>query len=194
MAERWAVEAWARLVAHFPALGGDIGEVAAEARAADWLGVLGRNPRDDVEAVVEWFVTGWPSRGHPRIGDFQEAMRARRQRKAVEAQGRKALEEAEVLPEVGLRGVQKARSALEKTAGYEAPRYVSGSRAGALGPSPAPPLEYGQVYLPGGTVRPQFVAEVARQTRWLPDRQSPETAEKPLSAALARVLTDLERA
>ncbi len=194
MAERWAVEAWARLVAHFPALGGDIGEAAAEARAADWIGALERSPREDVEAVIGGLISGWPMRGHPRIGDFQEAMRGVRRRKAIEARGRKALSEAKVPPEVGQRGVQKARDALEKTVGHEAPRYEPTGQRATQGPSPAPLLEYGQVYLPDGSPRPEFAAEVVAQTRWLPDRAEPKSTEKPLGAALARVVTDLERA
>lgn len=189
-----ATALWARLISHFPALGGEIGDAVGEMRAKDWIDVLHRYSREDSTATVETLISGTSMGRYPRIGDFQDLMRQRLARRSLEASGRKALTEAPVAPEVGLRGTQASKAALAKTKGFEAPRYVSTGRYEGSGFDPlVPMLEYGQVYLPDGTPRPEFVDEVARQTIWLPGKPESEKAPKPVGTALARVLTDLER-
>ena len=72
----------ARLVAHWPSLGGDANDVAAVARMQDWLRIIRQSPH--AVEVADQIVTGWAKDRPPKIGDWQETARQVAQRRHLE--------------------------------------------------------------------------------------------------------------
>lgn len=63
-------EVFHRLIAHWPALGGD--DASAEVRARDWLSAIGRSTPDVAAEVCTQLVEGWANSRPPRIADWHE--------------------------------------------------------------------------------------------------------------------------
>lgn len=98
MSDQWAREIRVRLVAHWPALGGDENDPAAKLRLEDWLRVIKRSSEPVArEAMAALLLTH--DRFPPSMGEWQEACRSAAQRQSValqqierETAERKALE------------------------------------------------------------------------------------------------------
>lgn len=73
MSSPLAVQLFARLIAHYPSLGGS--DEPALQRARDWCAVIDRSDTKIAMAVCNELVEGWAERYPPRIGDWQELAR-----------------------------------------------------------------------------------------------------------------------
>ena len=89
----WARKIRARLVAHWPALGGDANDPAAKVRLEDWLQVIRRGQADAAwEALADLVENHGPF--PPSIGEWQATVRAvaTRHQALAETERRRAIE------------------------------------------------------------------------------------------------------
>lgn len=109
-----AAVCFARLVAHWPRLGGTASDPLAASRAADWILSLTRLTPEIGMAAVDQVIATHREQRLPVFADVQDAARQIARRNALE-HGPKAIE-APRSRDVGLAGVAQAKAELARHA------------------------------------------------------------------------------
>lgn len=65
----------ARLISHWPSIGGDAHDPAAQVRIADWMRAIARTNPDDWQAISDLLIDQHPRARPPGIADWQAAAR-----------------------------------------------------------------------------------------------------------------------
>ena len=78
MEQREAAALFARVVSHWPSLGGNAKDPLAMARSSDWVAMLTRHDREVGTRATEHLIAEWTERFPPRPGHWLDRMRAAR--------------------------------------------------------------------------------------------------------------------